>query len=98
MQSPKSKRASAPAETPAQDNNPQVNKGGTHPECHAGGSPPTPRVPPGLQHHGGRHQGNESNLVQNPEVHSEAPHQGGGPGYAKGKGDGERKGGSVHQT
>lgn len=97
MQSPKSKRASAPGESPSTDNNPEVVKGGTNAERHGTG-PSSPSIPSGLQHHGGRHQGNESNLVQNPETHSPAPSQAGGPKYAKDKGEGKRTGGTVHQT
>ena len=97
MQSPKSQRAKAPGESPATDNNPEVTSGGTNPQSHASGSPTTPAVPAGLQHHGGKHQGNveaESAV----SVGSAAPSQGGGPGFAKGKGDASRTGGTVHQT
>ena len=97
IQSPKSQRPSAPGETPASDNLSETVKGGTNPERHAGGNPESPRVPSGLKHSGGRHQGNtdaESAVPVGPKT----PHQGGGPGLAKDKGDGSRTGGSVHQT
>lgn len=99
IQSPKSQRSKAPGESPAQDNNPEVVKGGTSPERHAGGSPPNPVVPKGLDHHGGKHQGN-ADQENSPMAGggSAPPHQGGGPGFAKGKGDAERSGGTVHQT
>ena len=97
IQSPKSQRAKAPGESPASDNNPEVVKGGTNPQNHASGSPPTARVPAGLDHSPGKHQGNEEAESAVP-THAPSPHQGGGPGFAKNKGDAERTGGSVHQT
>lgn len=97
MQSPKSQRSKGPGEKPASDGNTQTDMGGTHPEGHAAGSPQNPSVPAGLQHQGGRHQGNVEAESAVP-THPSAPHQGGGPKYSKDKGDGSRKGGTVHQT
>ncbi len=96
IQSPKSQRPKAPGEKPS-DSGSQTTVGGTNPERHAAGSPTSPQVPGGLQHGGGAHQGNVEAESAVP-VGSTTPHQGGGPGFAKGKGDAERKGGTVHQT
>lgn len=96
MQSPKSQRPSAPGESPASDNLSETTKGGHHPERHAAG-PSSPSVPSGLKHSGGRHKGNTDAESAVP-VGPAAPHQGGGPGFSKDKGDGSRTGGSVHQT
>ena len=97
--SPKAKRPHAPGENPASDsdNHPTNIQGGHHPERHAAGSPLTPQVPAGLVHDGGKHQGNvdaESTVPVGPP----APPQGGGPGFAKDKGDGMKKGGTEHIT
>ena len=95
IQSPKSQRPHAPGENPASDsdNQPKNTQGGLNPQRHAAGSSLTPQVPAGLQHDGGAHQGNVEAESAVP-VHSPAPHQGGGPGFAKDKGDGARKGGT----
>ncbi|KKN31259.1 hypothetical protein LCGC14_0825750 [marine sediment metagenome] len=96
IQSPKSERPSAPAEKPASDGLTETTKGGTNPQRHSSGSE-NPSVPPGLDRSPGKHQGNveaESAVA----THSPAPHQGGGPGFAKDKATGPEGGGSVHQT
>jgi len=96
-QSPKSQRAKAPAEKPASDNLPEIVKGGTGPDLQSPPGSGAPKVPSGLTHAGGHHKGNVEAESAVP-VHSSAPHQGGGPGFAKDTGDGSRTGGSVHQT
>ena len=96
-QSPKSQRAQAPGEKPANDNLPETVKGGTHAESHAPSGSGAPKVPSGLQHSGGKHSGNVEAESAVP-THASAPHQGGGPGFAKDTGDGSRTGGTVHQT
>ena len=95
-QSPKSKRADAPGEKPATDGPSETTSGGVGPGRQPQGSG-IPKVPAGLVHAGGHHKGNvdaESAVPVGPTT----PHQGGGPGFAKDKGDGSRTGGSVHQT
>lgn len=96
IQSPKSQRPKAPGERPAQDNLPEKKSGGMVER--QGQGPSSPSVPGNIKHHGGAHQGSESKVDQTVPVGSPTPHQGGGPGFAKNKGDAERKGGTVHQT
>jgi len=97
MQSPKSKRPEEPGKRSIDDGLSVSEKGGTRPERHASG-PESPRVPSGLQHSGGRHQGNVDAESAVP-THSPAPHQGGGPKTVdRSTGDQMRKGGSIHQT
>ncbi len=97
IQSPKSQRASAPGESPASDTGvgETINEH-VVPQRHASG-PETPSVPAGLDKGPAGHQGNVE-AEDAVETHAPAPHQGGGPGFAKDKGDAERKGGTVHQT
>jgi hypothetical protein len=95
--STKSQRPKAPGEKPASDGLPEITKGGTHPEQHNPAGSGKPSVPAMDRSTSGRHQGNveaESAV----SVGAPAPHQGGGPGFAKDKGDAGRKGGTVHQT
>ena len=98
IQSPKSQRSHAPGETPAEYDGKVTNDpdDGVNPERHAAG-PTSPSVPSGLDRSPGKHQGNTEAESAVP-THPEAPHQGGGPGFAKDKGDGSKTGGSVHQT
>ncbi len=96
--SPKAKRAKAPGEVPAPDPTPDPTvKGGLQTSSPRPSGSGIPQVPAGL-HSGasgapGRHQGNTDAESAVP-VHSPAPSQGGGPGFAKDKGDGMRKGGT----
>ena len=97
IQSPKSRRTQEPGKREKDDGMRESVKGGTHPECHATG-PSSPKVPGGLKHDGGQHRGNVEAESTVP-VGSATPSQAGGPKLVdRTKGDGGRKGGSVHQT
>jgi hypothetical protein len=84
MQSPKSKRAKAPGEKPASDNNPVSNSGGTRPERHGSSLAKSKAHVPKRGGTAGNAGGVQSGYSAVP-VHSPAPHQGGGP-----SGEGQR--------
>jgi hypothetical protein len=98
IQSPKSRRSQEPGKREKDDGMREHSKGGTNPQHHNPAGSGRPKVPSGLKHDGGGHQGNVDAEAA-VSVGSPAPSQAGGPKLVdKSKGDQNRTGGSVHQT
>jgi hypothetical protein len=94
MQSPKSRRAHAPGEKPASDNNPQPRTGGVGPSQNTGRK--TDKVP---THSPQGHHGtpNKADYSPVPTHQAQPPRDGKAPGYVTDKGDAARKGGTTHR-
>lgn len=96
IQSPKSKRSADPWNKSNNDEGSVSEKSHVVPERHTSGSG-SPRVPGGLQHSGGKHQGNVKAEAYVP-VGSAAPSQAGGPKMNPENRHGKKTGGSEHIT
>lgn len=98
IQSPKSKQSQEPGKREKDDGMRETVKGGTNPQHHNPSGSGKPKVPSGLKHDGGGHQGN-TEAESYVSVGSPTPSQAGNAKLVdKSKGDQNRTGGSVHQT